>query len=60
MAWCGYHGIRLILQVSGDENSTIITVCGLGVIGCFVSLLYVLDVVDLPTINSPIVIVLMS
>jgi hypothetical protein len=35
-------------------------VCTLGVIGCFVSILYVLDVVDLPTITSPIVIMFMS
>lgn len=42
------------------KHSTIMTVCALGVIGCFVSLLYVLDVVELPTINSPIVIMFMS
>jgi hypothetical protein len=42
------------------KHSTIMTVCVLGVIWCFVSILYVLDVVDLPTITSPIVIVLMS
>ena len=42
------------------KYSTIMTVCSLGVIGCFVSLLYVLDVVDLPTIDVPFVVVLME